>query len=276
MTRDTVVLVRDPITREDGGKHTDYEIYVRTTNIQFNSAESCVRRRFREFVWLRQQLATAGIKNLPDLPPKKILDRFEEDFVEFRRQGLQRFLKELVTMPAVMPERSFHMFLQTSHSTSDIASMLNPTTSPTPSTPDYTWSPQVFVVKDPLSRQMPSNRSSPLTVNHATSMGADSNAGSGSSAGSASLPGGASQYSSFPSTAGPSPVDHHGLLGSLRDEPAQPGSSMPTTPADSRSTTPGDPPRRPSSAHWQQHSPFGSRPHAERKTDSAGMVQVPL
>ncbi|XP_077667475.1 sorting nexin-10 isoform X3 [Eretmochelys imbricata] len=52
------VLVRDPrIQKEDSWhSHINYEIFIHTNSMCFTRKTSCVRRRFREFVWLRQRL----------------------------------------------------------------------------------------------------------------------------------------------------------------------------------------------------------------------------
>ncbi|NXR15885.1 SNX10 protein, partial [Semnornis frantzii] len=57
------VLVRDPRTQKEDSWHSyiDYEIFVHTNSICFTRKTSCVRRRFREFVWLRQRLQSNAV-----------------------------------------------------------------------------------------------------------------------------------------------------------------------------------------------------------------------
>ncbi|MEE6465918.1 hypothetical protein FKM82_006739 [Ascaphus truei] len=56
------VWVRDPkIQKEDWHSYLDYEICIHTNSMCFTLKTSCVRRRFREFVWLRQKLQSNAV-----------------------------------------------------------------------------------------------------------------------------------------------------------------------------------------------------------------------
>ncbi|KAE8596567.1 hypothetical protein XENTR_v10016152 [Xenopus tropicalis] len=56
------VWVRDPkVQKEDWHSYVDYEICVHTNSMCFTLKTSCVRRRFREFVWLRQKLQSNAV-----------------------------------------------------------------------------------------------------------------------------------------------------------------------------------------------------------------------
>uniref|UniRef100_A0A8V8TMW7 Sorting nexin 10 n=1 Tax=Homo sapiens TaxID=9606 RepID=A0A8V8TMW7_HUMAN len=52
------VWVRDPRIQKEDFWHSyiDYEICIHTNSMCFTMKTSCVRRRYREFVWLRQRL----------------------------------------------------------------------------------------------------------------------------------------------------------------------------------------------------------------------------
>ncbi|XP_048411455.1 sorting nexin-10B isoform X4 [Stegostoma tigrinum] len=52
------VWVRDPRVKKEDSWHSyvDYEICVHTNSMCFTKKTSCVRRRYREFTWLRQRL----------------------------------------------------------------------------------------------------------------------------------------------------------------------------------------------------------------------------
>ncbi|MCJ8746555.1 hypothetical protein PDJAM_G00143120 [Pangasius djambal] len=52
------VWVRDPQLHKEDFWHThiDYEICLQTNSMCFQKKTSCVRRRYSEFVWLRQRL----------------------------------------------------------------------------------------------------------------------------------------------------------------------------------------------------------------------------
>eukprot|EP00117_Sycon_ciliatum_P042860 scpid93908/ scgid4544/ Sorting nexin-11 len=152
----TKVVVRNPVTHNrELGKYTDYEICIQTSNIAFDFQESeAVRRRFREFVWLREKLADASIGGLPEVPPKTFFGRFEEDFIQRRTDELQEFLQKLVAIPAVLTEKVFHEFVQTSNKLEDMERMYD-TTHPLAGRPDLAVEPTILLVKDIVaSRQI--------------------------------------------------------------------------------------------------------------------------
>jgi len=77
--------------------HTEYTVDVHTTLNHYKSSHFTVNRRFSDFVWLREQLAENNKGYLiPPLPEKAILNRFNAEFVEYRRRELERFLKRVV------------------------------------------------------------------------------------------------------------------------------------------------------------------------------------
>ncbi|XP_030406697.1 sorting nexin-10 isoform X2 [Gopherus evgoodei] len=92
------VLVRDPRTQKEDSwhSHIDYEIFIHTNSMCFTRKTSCVRRRFREFVWLRQRLQkNAVLLQLPELPSKTpFFNMNNPHHVDHRRQGLQEFLEK--------------------------------------------------------------------------------------------------------------------------------------------------------------------------------------
>jgi len=71
-----------------------------------------VARRYSDFIWLRKIL-TEQFPALwvPPLPPKKIMGRFEKDFVEGRRLDLQRFLDRIDSIDAFGDSEAFSTFL---------------------------------------------------------------------------------------------------------------------------------------------------------------------
>ena len=89
------IEVRNPLTHGFGRKmYTDYEIICRTNIPAFKVNHSSVRRRYSDFEWLRDTLERETTRvNIPPLPPKVLLKRFEEDVIETRREGLERFLQ---------------------------------------------------------------------------------------------------------------------------------------------------------------------------------------
>jgi len=77
-----------------------------------------VARRYSDFVWLRRVL-TEEFPALwvPPLPPKKMMGRFDKDFVEGRRLDLQRFLDRIDAIDAFGDSEAFLAFLSSPEST---------------------------------------------------------------------------------------------------------------------------------------------------------------
>ncbi|NXL14567.1 SNX11 protein, partial [Setophaga kirtlandii] len=64
----TTVRVQDPRVQNEGSwnSYVDYKIFLHTNSKAFTAKTSCVRRRYREFVWLRRQLQrNAGLVGVP-------------------------------------------------------------------------------------------------------------------------------------------------------------------------------------------------------------------
>ncbi|XP_071306720.1 sorting nexin-11 isoform X4 [Agelaius tricolor] len=93
----TTVRVQDPRVQNEGSwnSYVDYKIFLHTNSRAFTAKTSCVRRRYREFVWLRRQLQrNAGLVPVPELPGKSaFFVGSTDEFIERRRQGLQHFLE---------------------------------------------------------------------------------------------------------------------------------------------------------------------------------------
>ncbi|ESW95883.1 hypothetical protein KL938_002754 [Ogataea parapolymorpha] len=97
--------VVNPVTHgnKTTNMYTDYEIVCRTNIPAFKKKYSRVRRRFSEFDAFRkilQQETTRVV--IPKLPDKSLLNynnRFNDDFIEERRQGLERFLNIVAGHP---------------------------------------------------------------------------------------------------------------------------------------------------------------------------------
>ncbi|PJF17262.1 hypothetical protein PSACC_02926 [Paramicrosporidium saccamoebae] len=102
------VHVSNPIThRGESDPYTDYEIYCKvfgyyacfltsqTSLPLFKKHESSVRRRYCEFLQLREVLIAEnpGVR-IPDLPSRRIFgNRFSDAVIEERRVGFQKFLQ---------------------------------------------------------------------------------------------------------------------------------------------------------------------------------------
>ncbi|XP_019503582.1 PREDICTED: sorting nexin-12 isoform X2 [Hipposideros armiger] len=98
-------------------RFTTYE-----TNLPiFKLKESCVRRRYSDFEWLKNELERDSKIVVPPLPGKALKRQlpfrgdegiFEESFIEERRQGLEQFINKIAGHPLAQNERCLHMFLQ--------------------------------------------------------------------------------------------------------------------------------------------------------------------
>ncbi|GLD49413.1 sorting nexin-3 isoform X2 [Lates japonicus] len=95
---------------------------LKETNLPiFKLKESCVRRRYSDFEWLRAELERESKVVVPPLPGKALIRQlpfrgddgiFDDSFIEERRQGLEQFLNKVAGHPLAQNERCLHMFLQ--------------------------------------------------------------------------------------------------------------------------------------------------------------------
>ena len=80
--------------------YTDYEIVCRTNIPAFKLRHSTVRRRYSDFEYFRDILERESARvTIPPLPGKVFTNRFSDDVIEHRREGLQRFLQIVVGHP---------------------------------------------------------------------------------------------------------------------------------------------------------------------------------
>jgi sorting nexin-3/12 len=80
--------------------YTDYEIVCRTNIPAFKLKHSVVRRRYSDFEYFRDVLERESARvTIPPLPGKVFTNRFSDDVIEHRRDGLQRFLQIVVGHP---------------------------------------------------------------------------------------------------------------------------------------------------------------------------------
>ncbi|KAJ8407167.1 hypothetical protein AAFF_G00288430, partial [Aldrovandia affinis] len=114
--------VYDPQTIGVGrNRFTTYEVRMRTNLPIFKLKESCVRRRYSDFEWLKNELERDSKIVVPPLPGKALKRQlpfrgdegiFEESFIEERRVGLEQFINRIAGHPLAQNERCLHMFLQ--------------------------------------------------------------------------------------------------------------------------------------------------------------------
>ncbi|NP_001233309.1 SNX11 isoform 2 [Pan troglodytes] len=117
------VRVQDPRVQNEGSwnSYVDYKIFLHTNSKAFTAKTSCVRRRYREFVWLRKQLQrNAGLVPVPELPGKSTFFGTSDEFIEKRRQGLQHFLEKVLQSVVLLSDSQLHLFLQSQLSVPEI------------------------------------------------------------------------------------------------------------------------------------------------------------
>ncbi|KAL8627915.1 hypothetical protein Q9189_006366 [Teloschistes chrysophthalmus] len=95
------IEVKNPQTHgTQRGMYTDYEIVCRTNIPAFKLKHSTVRRRYSDFEYFRDILERESSRvTIPPLPGKVFTNRFSDDVIEHRREGLQRFLQIVVGHP---------------------------------------------------------------------------------------------------------------------------------------------------------------------------------
>ncbi|KAF9357789.1 MAG: PX-domain-containing protein [Benniella sp.] len=95
------IEVRNPQTHGVARKmFTDYEIVCRTNIPAFKLRDSSVRRRYSDFEWFRDTLERESTRvNIPPLPGKVFTNRFTDEVIEQRREGLERFLQIVAGHP---------------------------------------------------------------------------------------------------------------------------------------------------------------------------------
>src|SRR3954453_23789824 len=80
--------------------YTDYEINCSTNIPAFKLRHGSVRRRYSDFEYFRDILERESARvTIPPLPGKVFTNRFSDDVIEHRREGLQRFLQIVVGHP---------------------------------------------------------------------------------------------------------------------------------------------------------------------------------
>ncbi|PKI84708.1 Snx3p [Malassezia vespertilionis] len=111
------VEVRNPRTHGYGRKmYTDYELVTRTNIPAFKLSYSVVRRRYSDFEFFRETLERETTRvNIPPLPGKVYTNRFSDDVIENRREGLERFLQIVAGHPLLQTgSKQMAAFLQDS------------------------------------------------------------------------------------------------------------------------------------------------------------------
>lgn len=85
-------------SRTRAGAYVLWNCYIET----LEGAQFTVRRRYSDFVILRDKLKVTfprSLASLPELPPKSVVSKFRKEFLEKRRAGLSYFLTCILLNP---------------------------------------------------------------------------------------------------------------------------------------------------------------------------------
>ncbi|XP_074640780.1 sorting nexin-30-like [Tubulanus polymorphus] len=115
-TRDLFIVVDNPEKHATAMEsYITFRVTSKTTRSEFDQPEYCVRRRYNDFLWLRQKLELSNPTHLiPPLPEKhsfRKLDRFDPHFIKIRTVALQKFLNRIAEHPVLSFSNDFKMFL---------------------------------------------------------------------------------------------------------------------------------------------------------------------
>lgn len=115
--RSTVKMQKVMVGKEEDGR--EYAVYVvevhRKAGEQMPAASWAVTRRYSEFHDLHQRLREKypSVRNL-DFPRRRVVMKLQADFLQKRRQALERYLRELLLLPDVCRSRDLRSFLSQS------------------------------------------------------------------------------------------------------------------------------------------------------------------
>lgn len=108
------ITVGDPHKVGDlTSSHIVYSVRTRTTSKGYKQPEFEVKRRYRDFLWLYNTMHgnNPGVV-VPPPPEKQALNRFETNFVESRRQALEKMLNKIAAHPTLQHDPDLKLFLE--------------------------------------------------------------------------------------------------------------------------------------------------------------------
>jgi len=116
------ITVGDPHKVGDlTSSHTVYQVQTKTSSKAFRNPEFTVSRRYRDFLWLYNQLHSnnPGVV-VPPPPEKQAVGRFDSNFVESRRAALERMLNKSAAHPVLQHDGDLKLFLESESFNVDI------------------------------------------------------------------------------------------------------------------------------------------------------------
>ena len=94
-------------------KDVDYYL-VNIWLIYETSRQRQIKKRYSNFLELKENLATQGYDSLPNIPPKKLGIFFSDEDKRERRYGLEQFIKALVNRKDTRNSNALNKFLELS------------------------------------------------------------------------------------------------------------------------------------------------------------------
>ncbi|XP_034185466.1 sorting nexin-30 isoform X3 [Osmia lignaria lignaria] len=116
-SRDLQVKVDNPQKHlETLETYITFRITTKSTRPEFDEGEYVVRRRYNDFIWLRQKLVDSYPTHIiPPMPGKHTLlaqlDRYSKEFIIARMKLLHIFLNRVVNHPILSCDKNLHIFL---------------------------------------------------------------------------------------------------------------------------------------------------------------------
>ncbi|XP_066583969.1 sorting nexin-7-like [Prorops nasuta] len=116
-SRDLQVKVDNPQKHlETLETYITFRITTRSSRSEYEEEEYVVRRRYNDFIWLRQKLVEAYPSHIiPPMPGKHTLlaqlDRYSKEFIIARMKLLHIFLNRVVNHPILSCDKNLHIFL---------------------------------------------------------------------------------------------------------------------------------------------------------------------
>ncbi|KAJ3119992.1 Vacuolar protein sorting-associated protein 5 [Nowakowskiella sp. JEL0407] len=107
------VSVMEPVKVEGISPYMAYRVFTLSTHPAYRSTTSTVTRRYRDFyeLWVAITQNNPGVV-IPPVPEKQAVGRFEDDFLEARRSGLEKFLRKVTRHEILQEDEDLKIFLE--------------------------------------------------------------------------------------------------------------------------------------------------------------------
>lgn len=115
------ITVEDPLkVSELTDSHVVYTINTKTKSALFDSQDTTVTRRYRDFLWLYHQLLNNHPGYIiPPPPEKQVYGRFDDKFIENRRLALENMLNKISKRKVLQKDPDFILFLRSENFAED-------------------------------------------------------------------------------------------------------------------------------------------------------------